>query len=94
MDDDGLRAKARVAIASGNLPAEFPNRMWGGSGTGATCVVCDLPIKRDDVEVDVEFDRDGDSPHVDKYEFHLPCLTAWERERGDRPVRYLGRLGR
>jgi hypothetical protein len=87
MDDDGLRSKARTAIASGKLPADVPNRMWGGSGTGATCVVCDLPINREDVEVDVEFYRDGGAPRVDKYEFHLPCLPAWERERGHRPVR-------
>lgn len=89
--DDGLRTKARTAIADGQLPADAPTRMWGGGGTGATCVLCDLPINRDDVEVDVEFDRDGGSPHVDKYEFHLRCLTAWERERGHRPVRNVRR---
>jgi hypothetical protein len=82
MDDDDLRSKARTAIANGKLPADIPTRMWGGGGTGATCVVCDLFINRGDVEVDIEFDRDADVLHVDKYQFHLRCLTAWERERG------------
>jgi hypothetical protein len=64
MDDDGLRSKARTAIASGTLPADVQNRMWGGSGTRATCVVCGLPINREDVEVDVECYRDGGAPHT------------------------------
>lgn len=85
MDEDGLRTKARTAIASGKLPVGVPNRMWGGGGTGATCVVCDLPINRDQAEVDVEFDPDGGLPHVDAYRFHLRCLTAWKAERDHRP---------
>lgn len=85
MEDDDLRTKARTVIASGKLPVDAPNRMWGGSGTGALCVVCDLPINRDEAEVDIEVYRDSGSPRVDKYEFHLRCFTAWERERATGP---------
>jgi hypothetical protein len=60
-DDDGLRTKVRTAIARGGLPVGRPHRMWGGGGTGAICVVCELPIKRDQVEVDAKFVRDGGS---------------------------------
>jgi hypothetical protein len=85
MDDNGLRTKVRTAITSGKLPVGAPNRMWGGPGTGATCVVCELPINRDQAELEVEFVLDGGSPHVDAYQFHLRCLTEWELERDHRP---------
>ena len=81
MPDEALREKARAVVQSGKLPARAPDRTWGGSGVGALCAVCDLPVTMDEKELEIEFLRDGSNPGLDKFHFHIRCLAAWEFER-------------
>jgi hypothetical protein len=77
------------AATSNPLPNRRPDRMWGGPGVGFECTICRTPVKRDEVEFELEFVRDGVDPGLDKYHVHIRCFTAWERNlessRGARP---------
>jgi hypothetical protein len=44
----------------------------------AVCSVCDLPVKRDEMEFEIQFDRGGDLPGLDKFHVHIRCFAAWE----------------
>ena len=81
MNEKDLREKARVALRNGKLPSRRPDRTWGGPGVGAQCPVCDLPVKRDELEFEIQFARDGDNPGLDKFHIHARCFAVWELER-------------
>jgi len=81
-DEAILREKARAAVRNGKLPARRPDRTWGGPGVGALCSVCELPVKKDELEFEIQFAHDGDSPGLDKFHVHIRCFAAWELERG------------
>jgi len=81
-DEAILREKARAVIRNGKLPARRPDRTWGGPGVGALCSVCELPVKKDELEFEIQFAHDGDSPGLDKFHVHIRCFAAWELERG------------
>lgn len=74
-----LRQKAREAIRAGKLPERRPDRTWGGPGVGAHCQICNIPVARDEVELEIEFAR-GESPVLEKYHVHVRCFRAWEVE--------------
>jgi len=38
-------------------------------------------VKRDQLEFEIQFELDGDSPGLDNYHLHLRCFAAWEFER-------------
>ena len=77
MPDEGIaRERARAAIRAAMIPIRRPDRVWGGPGAGAPCAVCELPITRDQLEL--EFDQVG-AP--DTLHFHIRCFAAWELER-------------
>ncbi len=78
-----LRQQARTAIQSGKMPAQRPDRTWGGPGVGAACAICERPVGRDELEFEVQFAHDGDSPGLDKFHLHLRCFAAWEFERNN-----------
>lgn len=80
-DESTLREKARKAIQGGTLPNCPPDRMWGGPGAGANCAICQEFVKRDELEVEFEFARDGDDPRFNTYHAHVRCFGAWEFER-------------
>jgi hypothetical protein len=80
-DEPVLRQKARSAIENGKLPVCRPDRTWGGPGIGVTCAVCDLPVKKDESEFEIQFERDGDKPSLDRFHLHIRCFAAWEFER-------------
>ena len=80
-DESLLRAKARAAVENGKLPSRQPDRTWGGPGVGAPCAVCGLPVKKDEMEFEIQFARDGGSPGLDKFHVHVRCFAAWEFER-------------
>ena len=80
-DEDPLRAKARAAVQQGKLPAVAPTRIWGGTGVGATCSVCELPVTKEQKEFEIEFEHNGDNPGFDKVHVHIRCFAAWEFER-------------
>jgi len=84
-DEARLREQARVAIRSGKLPPRSPDRIWGGPGVGAGCLICERPVSKDELEFEIEFARDGDSPGLDKFHLHVRCFAAWELERSKPP---------
>jgi hypothetical protein len=79
-DNSNLREKAREAIQAGELPSRRADRTWGGPGIGAPCTICRATVTRDEMEIEIEFARDGDGSGCDKYRVHPRCLAAWEFE--------------
>jgi hypothetical protein len=80
-DECILREKARELIQAGALPNRRPDRTWGGPGSGADCSICRAPVGRDEVEFEIEFDRNGDGPGPSNHHVHLRCFAAWEVAR-------------
>ena len=80
-DEPLLREKARAVVRAGKLPTRQPDRTWGGPGVGAPCVVCGLPVTKDQKEIEAQFAHDGDMPGLDKFTLHARCFAAWEFER-------------
>ncbi|HEY7652241.1 MAG TPA: hypothetical protein VIG07_05410 [Methylomirabilota bacterium] len=82
-DEPLLRAKARAAVQNGELPSRAPDRTWGGPGVGAACAVCEQPVRKDEMEFEIEFAHDGSNLEagLDKYHVHIRCFAAWEFER-------------
>jgi hypothetical protein len=80
-DEKILREKARAAITRGRFPVRRPDRTWGGPGVGAACAVCELPVRTDELEFEIQFVHDGGDPGLDKYHVHVRCFAAWEFER-------------
>ena len=78
--DGPLREKARRAIEAGDLPNRYPNRTWGGRGSGARCIVCGVPVMPEETELETEFARDYGSG-ADTFHMHVRCFAAWELER-------------
>jgi hypothetical protein len=81
IDEGTLRKKARQALQTGKLPNRHPICMWGGNGCGASCPICDDPVKPDEVEYEVEFDEIDGSAGPQGYHIHVRCYAAWELER-------------
>jgi hypothetical protein len=82
MPDETIRRdQAHVAVREGKLPNRHPDRIWGGPGVGAACSVCDLPVRSDEKELEIEFARNGGNPGIDKFHLHVRCFAAWEFER-------------
>jgi hypothetical protein len=79
-DEPTLADRARAAIRSG-LPARAPNRRFGGRGSGAVSPVCGEVVASDQAEIEVEFNRHGPTPGLDRHHLHARCFTAWESER-------------
>jgi hypothetical protein len=75
-DENTLRERARAVVEEGKLPSRAPDRTWGGPGVGAICTICGLPVKRDEMEFEIEFARDGDNPGLDKFHVHIRCFAA------------------
>jgi hypothetical protein len=71
-EEPTLAEKARAAIRSGQLPSRAPNRRFGGRGNGATCPVCGEVVTPIQAEIELEFNRHGPEPGLDRY--HRPVL--------------------
>jgi hypothetical protein len=80
-DECTPREKAREVIQAGKLPNRRPDRMWGGPGVGADCTICGAPVKRDEVEFEIEFAGSGQGSGLHTYHVHVRCFAAWEFER-------------
>jgi hypothetical protein len=79
-DEPKLRQKAREALHGGRLPQRPPDRIYGGPGSGVACAICGVVITRDDMGLEIEFDRPETPSGVDCYHLHPRCLGAWEVE--------------
>jgi hypothetical protein len=74
-DECVLRAPAREAIKTGNLPAQRPERMWGGPGTGASCAVCGKTIGTVEIEFELQFASDVGCGAAN-YMVHARCFQS------------------
>jgi hypothetical protein len=80
MNDEGaLYERAREVIRARTLPNRRPDRMWGGPGAGANCLICNSPVERHQLEYELEFAGNGDGVGVNKYQVHIRCFAAWEQ---------------
>lgn len=72
-----LRMIARERIATGQIPCDPLARTWGGYGTEAVCALCDRPIRKDEIEYEVE-------PHCQEgaqtLRLHIVCYAIWQLE--------------
>jgi len=84
MNEQTLREQARAIIHDGKLPDRRPDRTWGGPGVGAPCAICEIPVTRQQMELEIQFAR-TDPPGLDKYHVHPRCFAAWELERTTTP---------
>ena len=80
-DEAALAAKVCDAIRAGSRRGGPTNRTFGGPGDGAICVVCGEPVTRSQMELEIEFNRHGTAPGLDRYHLHTKCFAAWEAER-------------
>jgi len=39
-------------------------------------------VRKEDLEFEIQFARDGSDPGLDKYHLHVRCFSVWELERG------------
>jgi hypothetical protein len=76
-----LREQARYAVRTGTLPTRKPDRTFGGPGSNVACAVCREPIPQNQMEFEIEFNRHGTAPGLDRYYLHPRCYAAWEFER-------------
>jgi hypothetical protein len=83
-DEASLRAKAGEAIRIGKLPSRLPDRTWVGPGIGTPCAICSEAVKRDHMEVDIQFKYGGPIPGLERFHAHVRCFAAWELERDGR----------
>ena len=72
-----LRSIARRRIEQGQLPSAPPSRIWGGHGSGQLCALCDQPIQRGDVELEVEVHVHSVARTI---RFHRDCQAIWQIE--------------
>ena len=79
-DEPILREKAREAIRRG-LTTRKPDRTYGGPGSEVPCAVCGQVVKREEMELEIEFNRDSAEAGSNRYYFHPRCFAAWEFER-------------
>jgi hypothetical protein len=80
-DEARLREQARAVVRAGKLPGRRQDRTWGGPGVGAPCSVCDKPVSKYEMELEIQFAHNGDNPGLDKFHLHVRCFAGWEFER-------------
>ena len=80
-DEPILRKRAREAICAEKLPSRRPDHMWGGSGAGERCVICDELVTRDQLELEIQFAHHGAADRLHDFHLHVQCFAAWELER-------------
>ena len=85
-DEAVLAQKARDAICNGALPARTANRTFGGPGNGAICAVCGEPVTSNQMELEIESNRQARRPDWTD----IICTRSASR-RGSSSVRRAGR---
>lgn len=74
---DAPHQKARDVVQAVKLPNREPERIWGGPSLGGDCVLCGLPIRRGQLELEIEFDGNTGNPETERYRVHFCCLAVW-----------------
>jgi hypothetical protein len=80
MDEAAIRELARRVIQREEIPNRAPDHLWGGYGTGIPCAICDLPVRKEEMEFELEFVFDSAELCVAVYHLHNGCFTVWESE--------------
>ena len=75
MNQPILRLLIREHLASGRLPQDRLENMWGGLGAGETCDGCGEIVTNAQKLMDV-LDATGCEVHL-----HVACFLVWEVER-------------
>ena len=75
-----LERRAHDRIAEGRLPCPTHYRTWGGGGSRQPCALCDVTIRIDEVEYEIET-RNASGVRV--YRFHFLCHGAWQNACAD-----------
>ncbi len=70
--EKALFARAREYIATGVLPRAVPPSIGAGHGTGATCSLCNNPIK----PAEIEYELRGHGRVT--FRFHIRCHAIWQ----------------
>lgn len=71
---EDLIGKALSEIAAGRLPSSAARRIWGGTGSGQPCDLCERVIDPADMELETET-PEGDFGPV----FHVRCHALWQK---------------
>jgi hypothetical protein len=79
--EEELRSRARAMIHDGRLPCSEHHRTWGGRGSNEACALCEVLIKPEEVEYEIE-SLGPDGARV--YRFHFLCHDAWQHECTER----------
>jgi hypothetical protein len=61
MDESELRAKLLTDCERGGSLPGF-DRIWGGAGANVPSAACDRRVVPEEMEFEVQFDRDGSEP--------------------------------
>jgi hypothetical protein len=70
-----LERRAHARIMEGRLPCPNDHRTWGGRGSNEPCALCDVTIRGDEVEYEIETRNPSG---VQVYRFHFLCHGAWQ----------------
>jgi hypothetical protein len=71
-----LRGKAREVILAGTLDRP-PDRIWGGAGGGAPCLVCGKTVQHGEVGLEIEYTLE-EGAGANSYQAHVACYSALE----------------
>jgi hypothetical protein len=77
----GRHAKVLDAVLAGRLPAQAPERTWGGRGSGVPCAICTEPLRSDEVEWELEFTSGLDRLTRTNLHVHPDCYADWDLAR-------------
>ena len=81
LSDLALRALARRAMRSEQVPRHAPDETRARAGTRAPCAICEDPITSDQIEIEMRFCPDPGCPIITVYPLHAPCFRIWQEER-------------
>ncbi len=72
--DSQLLALAERRLRDGTLPAVRDFKTFGGPGSGRPCRLCEQPISRQEIELEIEW-REQNVPC--QMMLHYRCQAAW-----------------
>jgi hypothetical protein len=52
-----IARRARMKLSQGALPRSGTPQLWGGSGGGVLCDVCEYPVQSAEITAEIQTDR-------------------------------------